>query len=115
MLVFLNGLKFFPTVAEERIAGHAGVEEAMMVGTRRPKAALILRLGHGVQVEDVWSLVEEVSRDAHLDARVDKHMVLVVEQPFLKTPKGTVKRRDMLDLYAKELDGLYEEGRRWKL
>ena len=115
MLAFLTGQKFFPTVAEKRITGHPGIEEAMMVGSQRPNAALILRLGAGVGVEDVWTLVEEVSRDAPLDARVDRNMVLVVGQPFLKTPKGTVQKRDMLDLYAKELDCLYEEAERCKL
>ncbi|KAI0582200.1 hypothetical protein TUN199_06351 [Pyrenophora tritici-repentis] len=109
MLTFITNENFFPTVAEERVASHAGVVEVMMVGTRRPKAALILRLEPGVKLEDVWKVTEEVNQDSPTYARVEKHMVLVTKEPFLKTPKGTVQKRAMLDLYGKELDDLYEK------
>ncbi|CAA9961776.1 hypothetical protein PTMSG1_05153 [Pyrenophora teres f. maculata] len=108
MLTFITNENFFPTVAEESIASHAGIVEAMMVGTRRPKAALILRLEPGVEVEDVWKVIEEVNQNSPIYARVEKHMVLVTKQPFLKTPKGTVQKRAMLDWYEKELNDLYK-------
>lgn len=110
MLTFITNEKFFPTVAEEKIASHAGIAEAMMVGTQRPKAALILRLEPGVKLEDVWKVIGEANQDSPVDARVEEHMVLVTKQPFLKTPKGTVQKRAMLDLYEKELGDLYKKS-----
>jgi hypothetical protein len=34
-------------------------------------------------------------------------MVLVVEEEFLMTAKGTMRKKDMVMKYEKELDGLY--------
>jgi hypothetical protein len=79
-----------------------------MVGTRRPKGALILRLKEGKTMDDAWGVVEEVNETSPVYARVDKDMVLVVEEPFLQTAKGSIQKKAMLDLYQKELDCLYE-------
>ncbi|KAJ5020508.1 hypothetical protein J3E73DRAFT_435474 [Bipolaris maydis] len=93
LLVFLSNEKFFPAIAEQRITSHPGITEALIVGTRRPKAALI-----------------EVNVDSPLYARVTKDMVIVAQEPFLKTAKGSIRKADMLRKYSKELDKLYNEG-----
>ncbi|XP_014559115.1 hypothetical protein COCVIDRAFT_35652 [Bipolaris victoriae FI3] len=110
LLVFLSNEKFFPTVAEQRIASHPGIAEALIVGTRRPKASLIVRLEEGFKLDDVWERIEEVNVDSPLYARVTKDMVIVAQEPFLKTAKGSVRKVDMLGKYSKELDKLYGEG-----
>lgn len=107
MLVFLSNEKFFPTVAEQHIASHPGIAEALIVGTRRPKAALIVRLENGVKLDDVWDKVEEVNVGLPLYARVERKMVIVVKAPFLKTAKGSIRKVEMLKKYSQELDGLY--------
>lgn len=108
MLVLLTTEKFLPTVAENKIAGHPGVVEAMMVGTSRSQISLILRLKPGVDLDGIWKVVEQVNNESPAYARVKKHMVLITEEPFLHTPKGTLDKRSMLEFYAKELDHLYE-------
>jgi hypothetical protein len=109
LLVFLTSEKFHSAAAEQRLASHPAIAEVMMVGTRRPRASLIVRLqGGGMEVpEDVWTLIEEVNRDSRVCARVQRDMVLVVDKPFMKTGKGSVQKRTMLDLYGQELDSLY--------
>jgi acyl-coenzyme A synthetase/AMP-(fatty) acid ligase len=107
LLTFLTTEKFHPVVAEQRIAAHPGVEECMLVGTRRPKAALIVRLKQGTALEDVWAMVEEVNAEMPVYARVEREMVVLVTQPFFKTPKGTVRKGEMLEVYAREVDGVY--------
>jgi acyl-CoA synthetase (AMP-forming)/AMP-acid ligase II len=109
LLVFLTSEKFHPAAAERRLASHPAIAEVMMVGTRRPRASLIVRLqGGGREVpEDVWTLIEEVNRDSRVCARVQRNMVLVVDKPFMKTGKGSVQKSAMLDLYGQELDSLY--------
>ncbi|KAL1800694.1 hypothetical protein ACET3X_001036 [Alternaria dauci] len=107
LLVFITNEKFFPTPAEQRIASHPGVAEVLMVGTRRPEASLIVRLKDGVGVDDIWDTVEDVNKDSPVYARVAKEMILVVQEPFPQTPKGSVQKRALLDLYEKELDALY--------
>lgn len=107
LLNFITTEKFHPAVAERQIGDHEAVEEVMMVGTRRPKAALILRLKEGKSVDDVWDAVEEVNQSSPVYARVQKDMVLVVTEPFLQTAKGSVQKKAMLELYQPQLDKLY--------
>ncbi|KAI4930122.1 hypothetical protein J4E85_004746 [Alternaria conjuncta] len=107
LLVFLTNEKFFPTAAEQRIASHTSVAEVAMVGTRRPKASLIVRLEDGKDLHEIWNTVEEVNKSSPVYARVGKDMILAVKEPFPKTAKGTVQKKALLDLYEKELDVLY--------
>ncbi|OAG18818.1 acetyl-CoA synthetase-like protein [Alternaria alternata] len=111
LLVFLTNEKFYPTVAEQRIAGFPEVAEALLVGTRRPKAALVLRLEDGGVVDDaLWGKIEEVNGSSPVYARVQRNMVLLVQEPFLRTAKGSVRKVDMARMYERELDSLYRRG-----
>ncbi|CAN9273544.1 unnamed protein product [Alternaria alternata] len=110
LLVFLTNEKFYPTVAEQHIAGFPEVAEALLVGTRRPKAALVLRLEDGGVVDDVlWGKIEQVNKSSLVYARVQRNMVLLVREPFLRTAKGSVRKVDMARMYERELDTLYRE------
>ncbi|KAG9191819.1 hypothetical protein G6011_10553 [Alternaria panax] len=111
LLVFLTNEKFFPTAAEQRIASHAGVAEVVMVGTRRPRASLVVRLEDGVGVSDIWDVVDDVNKDSPVYARVERQMILVAGEPFPKTAKGTVQKKALLEFYDKELGALYEGSR----
>ncbi|KAF1832681.1 acetyl-CoA synthetase-like protein [Decorospora gaudefroyi] len=111
MLVFLSNEKFYPGVAEIRISALPRVAEVMLVGTRRPKAALLLRLeggdaGAGLD-DDLWTGIEGVNVGLPVYARVERGMVVIVDTPFLKTAKGSVQKKAMLERYEKELDALY--------
>ena len=66
-----------------------------------------MRLEDGVQVSDIWSVVEDVNKDSPVYARVGREMILVVEEPFPKTAKGTVQKKALLEMYEKDLDALY--------
>jgi acyl-coenzyme A synthetase/AMP-(fatty) acid ligase len=107
LLTFITTEKFHPAAAERRIGSDPVVEEVMMVGTMRPKAALIVRLVKGERVDDLWETVKKVNALSPVYARVERDMVLVVEEEFLMTAKGTMRKKDMVMKYEKELDGLY--------
>jgi acyl-CoA synthetase (AMP-forming)/AMP-acid ligase II len=109
LLVFVTSEKFHPTETERRISSHSEVAEALLVGTRRPRASLILRLKDGGEgtPDGVWNFIEEINKDMFEYVKVRKNMILVVQEEFLKTPKGSVRRKAMGELYEKELDNLY--------
>jgi acyl-coenzyme A synthetase/AMP-(fatty) acid ligase len=109
-LDFTTAQMFHPHSTEKRILENPAVVEVMMVGTRRPRAALIIRLKEGKGLDDVWGTVEEVNKDAPVDARVGRDMVLLVEEPFLLTGKGSVQKKGMLEKYEREIEGLYERS-----
>jgi acyl-coenzyme A synthetase/AMP-(fatty) acid ligase len=108
LLVFAGSENFHPGFAERRITAHPGVTEALIVGTRRPKAALLVRLNEGADRDEVERLVEDVTKDYPLYARIQRHMILVVAEPFPKTAKGSVQKKATTALYERELDALYE-------
>ena len=107
LLNFITSEKFHPGSAERRIAAHPGVAEVVMVGTRRPRASLLVRLNSGTSLESVWEVVEEVNKDSPVYARVEKHMILVVTEPFPRTAKGTVQKKAAIASYASALDAIY--------
>jgi acyl-coenzyme A synthetase/AMP-(fatty) acid ligase len=109
-LDFTMGQMFHPHSTEKRILENPAVVEVMMVGTRRPRAALIVRLKEGKGLDDVWETVEEVNKDAPVDARVGRDMVLVVKEPFILTGKGSVQKKGMLAKYERQIEGLYEKS-----
>ncbi|KAL5119441.1 hypothetical protein ACEQ8H_002711 [Pleosporales sp. CAS-2024a] len=111
MLVFLDTMKFHPGFAERQILTHPGVAEALIVGTRRPKASLLVRLHEGTQMEEVAQLVEHVTKDYPFYARIERSMILRVTEPFPKTAKGSIQKKATVDLYEKQLDILYEKDR----
>jgi acyl-coenzyme A synthetase/AMP-(fatty) acid ligase len=108
LLNFLTGETFHPGNAERRITEHPGIAEAAIVGTRRPKASLIVRLNNGTTLDNVWESIDEINRDSPVYARVERNMILTVTEPFPRTAKGTVQKTATIDLYSKQLDALYE-------
>jgi acyl-coenzyme A synthetase/AMP-(fatty) acid ligase len=108
VLNFLTGEKFIPVAAEQRISANTAVEEVIMVGTTRPKSALIIRLKDGASLEDAWKMIDEVNQTSPVYARVAKDMILVVNEPFLQTAKGSIQKKAMLELYQKQLDDMYK-------
>ncbi|KAF1945066.1 acetyl-CoA synthetase-like protein [Clathrospora elynae] len=109
LLVFSTNEKFHPGTAERRIAAYPSVSEVIMVGTRRTSASLILGLEGDKDMEGVWQTIEEVNKTSPVYARVARGMVLVVDEPFLRTAKGTVQKKAMVEKYERELDKLYKK------
>jgi acyl-CoA synthetase (AMP-forming)/AMP-acid ligase II len=109
LLNFATGEKFHPAAAERELSGAEGIEEAMIVGAGRPVGALIVKLEEGITVEDVWAAVQRVNEGMPVYARVSRNMVLVVEEPFLRTPKGSVRKSDVLEVYKGRLDEMYRK------
>jgi acyl-coenzyme A synthetase/AMP-(fatty) acid ligase len=110
LLNFSTAEKFHPAAAERFLCASVGIGEAMIVGMGRPFGALILRLEEGKTVEDIWSGVEQVNENSPVYARVTRDMVLVVEEPFLRTPKGSVRKKAILEVYQEELDRMYKKA-----
>ncbi|KAF2824207.1 acetyl-CoA synthetase-like protein [Ophiobolus disseminans] len=111
LLNFSTSEKFHPVAAETKIAGHPHVEECMMVGTRRPRASLIVRLKEraGVEgVKGVWELVQKVNVEMPVYARIERDMILVVEEAFPKTAKGSVRKKGVVERYENEVEEMYK-------
>lgn len=115
VLVLSNGEKFNPVSMEGVITGHPDVRGALVVGTARFQAALVVEPAPDVQmpeqefIDRIWPTVEKANRVGPAHGRIfrSKVVVAIPDKPFLRAGKGTVIRGLTTKLYAEEVDKLY--------
>lgn len=122
MLVFASGEKFHPAAVENHIVQHPEVEEALLVGTRRPQAALLVAMRVEIPlaspeerkeaIERLWPTIKESNETCPAYAELTEGHILFVspQKPLMKTAKGTIQRSSTERLYNQELDQLFEEA-----
>ncbi|KAI0517475.1 putative NRPS-like enzyme [Xylaria bambusicola] len=119
IIVFLNGEKTNPVSMEQQIVTRNPglISGAIVVGAQRFEAALIIEpVGTGgslstaeqaALIEKVWPSVDEANRSAPAHARIDKSLILVATQPFIRSGKGTIQRAANVVQYTDDVDKLY--------
>ena len=118
--VFHSGMKYHPVAVEQQLSRSSpDVAEALLVGTGRPQAALLLELKQGTPLETarqqeeflsrLWPLIEEVNNMCPEYAKITKDLTLILSpaKPMARASKGTVQRQATVALYEKELDMIY--------
>jgi len=120
MQVFLSGEKYHPVSVEKRIvSGCADVHEALLVGTRRPQAALLVEMRPGAELQTneqqveamarTWPAVEDANRLCPAYAVITRERILFTDsRSMARTAKGSVSRPATMQLYQKELDALFD-------
>ncbi|ROW15215.1 hypothetical protein VPNG_03074 [Cytospora leucostoma] len=91
IIVFLNGENTNPVPMEQYVVAHnPEVSGALVVGTRRFQAALLIELvtsegnkylntvQQAETIERIWPSVEEANRSAPAHARIDKALILIL-------------------------------------
>jgi thioester reductase-like protein len=120
VIVFLNGEKTNPVTFEEEVISHPEVRAALVVGAQRLEAALLVELAadallseeeKAAVVNRIWPVVEKANKTAPAHARISKDKILLVNPnvPMLRAGKGTVQRNATLELYAGEIERLYQQ------
>ncbi|KAI1744667.1 hypothetical protein F4680DRAFT_233212 [Xylaria scruposa] len=119
IIVFLNGEKTNPVSMEQHIVASNPnlISGAMVIGAQRFEAGLIIEPAakHGAistaeqasLIERVWPSIDEANGSAPAHARIDKSLILVAAQPFIRAGKGTIQRAATLLQYAVDIDKLY--------
>ncbi|KAL9616868.1 MAG: hypothetical protein Q9160_008290 [Pyrenula sp. 1 TL-2023] len=120
IFVLANARNVEPGPMEKVVSGHAKVKAAILLGSGRRAAALLVEPvepvegeeARAVLVEEIWPTVRRGNEMINSYARVLKSMILVsrVEKPFLRAGKGSVQRWMTLNAYEDEIDYLYTEG-----
>ncbi|RAK79580.1 NRPS-like enzyme [Aspergillus fijiensis CBS 313.89] len=119
--VMSNGEKFNPIEAEKILERHQLISRAAIFGQDRHQAALLLEPAWDNLPED-WtegwlrqqleSLLDEANEALPAYARIfDTHIALTSrDKPFARSPKGSLRRREIANDYKSVLDSLYESG-----
>lgn len=117
VLVLSNGEKFNPVNMEGAIVGHPLVRGALIVGTGRFQASLIVEPKPGLNmskdafIDSIWPAVEKGNSLGPAHGRIFRHKVVIAteDKPFKRAGKGTVIRGQTTKLYSDEVDAVYAE------
>jgi thioester reductase-like protein/aryl carrier-like protein len=119
IIVFLNGEKTNPVSMEQYITASNSdvISAAIVVGAQRFQAALIIEPAaesgplttaeQASLIEHIWPSVDEANKKAPAHARVEKSLILVAQQSFIRAGKGTIQRAATVAQYTAEIDKLY--------
>ncbi|KAI1310328.1 hypothetical protein F5Y03DRAFT_345813 [Xylaria venustula] len=119
IIVFSNGEKLNPITIEQALESHPEIKGAVVIGSHRFQAGLLLEPTKDLSNEEkrelidrVWCLVEQVNRDTVAHGRIAKELILMASQgkAFPRAGKGTIQRSDIMKLYAEEIEHLYEQA-----
>ncbi|PYI21028.1 acetyl-CoA synthetase-like protein [Aspergillus violaceofuscus CBS 115571] len=119
IIVMGNGEKFNPIKAEKILESHKLISRAAVFGQDRHQAALLLEPQWDDLPEDwteewlrqqLGSLLDEANEALPAYARIfDTHIALTSsDKPFARSPKGSLRRREIAHDYKSVLDSLYE-------
>lgn len=117
--VFLSGEMYHPTGVEQLITQHADVQEALLIGTRRTQAALLLEMKPPQElnpaeqtqiIDNLWPQIEEANERCPAYAKVTKRHILFTRpgKPMARSAKGSVQRHVTVQQYEEELNELFE-------
>lgn len=118
IIVFSNGEKLNPVTIEEIISDHAELNGAMVVGSQKFQAGVIVEpkvYPHTKEEEKalldrVWPLVEHANHETVQHGRISRDLLVLSNpaKPFLRAGKGTIQRAMTVKLYQEEIDAMYE-------
>lgn len=118
LLVFSDGTTFNPLEFEQQISGHPEIKAALMFGTHRPQAALLIELetpqglsgdARSDTVERLWPTIAEANEMCTAQSVIQKsHLIFTqAENPLPRAGKGTVQRARAFQMYEAGLELLY--------
>lgn len=120
IIVFSNGEKLNPVTIEEIISDHAELKGAMVVGSQKFQAGVIVepKVNPKTKEEEkalldrVWPLVEHANGETVQHGRISRDMLVLSNptKPFLRAGKGTIQRAMTVKLYQEDIDKMYENS-----
>ncbi|KAL8922381.1 MAG: hypothetical protein Q9208_005234 [Pyrenodesmia sp. 3 TL-2023] len=114
IVVLSNGYKLMPLDTEAVITAHPAVAGCLVIGTGKHQAGLLIELKDQTSRDDelfdsIWSTVEKANSQSLHKNQLQRDYIAFAEpdKPFVRTDKGTVKRRATLALYADYIERFY--------
>ncbi|KIP12189.1 hypothetical protein PHLGIDRAFT_371020 [Phlebiopsis gigantea 11061_1 CR5-6] len=122
VITLSTGEKVVPIPQEGIISAGHGVAGCLMFGREREQPGIIVepmpedaidpddQMALGRLRNKLWPLVEKANEVAPAFAKIFKEMIIVadLDKPLPRSAKGNVSRKLALQLYAEEIDKLYE-------
>ncbi|KAF7293800.1 Nonribosomal peptide synthetase [Mycena chlorophos] len=121
VVVLGTGEKVVPNPMEDILNASPHITGAILFGRERIQTGVLIQPSSAYAIDPrddkqlasfrnlVWDVVEHANAVAPNFARVYKEMILLTElaRPMLRSPKGSVAKKATLELYAQDIDALY--------
>ncbi|KAI0120267.1 hypothetical protein F4776DRAFT_633434 [Hypoxylon sp. NC0597] len=118
IIVFSTGEKLNPLEMENIIIANPAVSAALITGLGRFQSSLLVEAVNPPTTEEekeelleaIWPSVQAANKESPSHGRIHRNMIAftTTDKPMLRAGKGTVQRKMTVDLYALELDALYQ-------
>ncbi|KAI1073845.1 hypothetical protein F5B20DRAFT_478457 [Whalleya microplaca] len=118
IIVFSTGEKLNPIGMESIINANPVVTAALVTGLGRFQSSLLVEADNSPTNETekqklldvIWPSVQAANRESPSHGRIHRNMIIFTspDKPMLRAGKGTVQRKSSVDLYATELEALYQ-------
>ncbi|KAJ7916712.1 putative aminoadipate reductase, partial [Mycena leptocephala] len=120
-IIHTSGEKTVPAPMEDIVMSSPYVAGAVMFGSERAQAGILIETTPDFQIDvqdafqlaelrgKIWPVIEEANEIAPAFSRIFKEMILFAsrDKPLPRAGKGTVMRKAAIDLYAPEIEAIY--------
>ncbi|KAI1279702.1 hypothetical protein F5Y07DRAFT_396750 [Xylaria sp. FL0933] len=120
VIIFSNGEKLNPVTIEETIQDHPDVQGALVIGSDKFQAGLLLEPVKHLQdekdkqnfIDSVWPYVEKANSETVAHGQISRELITIASpgKPFARSGKGTIQRGSTIQLYAEEIEYIYAEA-----
>ncbi|KAI0970741.1 hypothetical protein F4678DRAFT_461874 [Xylaria arbuscula] len=120
VIVFSNGEKLNPVTIEEIVQDHADVHGALVIGSNKFQAGLLLEPVQHLEneeekrkfIDNIWPLVEKANSETVAHGQISKELIAIAspDKPFHRSGKNTIQRGSTIQLYAEEIETLYADA-----
>ncbi|KAI0799951.1 hypothetical protein GGR55DRAFT_692576 [Xylaria sp. FL0064] len=120
VIVFSNGEKLSPMTIEEIIQDYPDVQGALVIGSDKFQAGLLLEPVNHLQdekdkrtfIDSVWPYVEKANSQTVAHGQISRELITIASpgKPFARSGKGTIQRGSTIQLYAEEIEYVYTEA-----
>ncbi|KAF5250787.1 hypothetical protein FANTH_4059 [Fusarium anthophilum] len=114
IVVLSNGYKISPLEIEALVTTHPDIKGCLMIGTGKRQAGLLIELQDPASrtnevLDSVWTAIERANALSLHKNQVQRDYVAFAEfdKPFIRTDKGTIKRRATLEAYGEFIERFY--------
>ncbi|KAM0193089.1 hypothetical protein ACHAPI_007813 [Fusarium lateritium] len=114
IVVLSNGYKISPLETEALVTAHPDIKGCLMIGTGKRQASLLIELQNPASktnevLDSVWAAIDRANALSLHKNQIQRDHVAFAEldKPFVRTDKGTVKRRATLEAYGDYIERFY--------
>lgn len=116
MIAFSHGECLYASGIEDEISKYPRVAAVLVGGQGRTRPFVLVEWKDGAphdmkSLEGLWHVMEQANQSCSDLVKLSRDLVLfaVPEKPLVRTAKGSVARRESEQLFAKEIELLYEK------